>query len=708
MHSYQQYHIQQHDWSDCGVACLLSVLRYFGGNASMSQLREWSGTSATGSTLLGLRQAAHQVGLVAEGFEAEMEHLKTITEPAILHVLKYGELQHFMVCYAYNAQTDTFTISDPAEVYIKQINATELATLWQSKKLLLVKPTDNVLQTARMDTLKDKIQWLYSFIEQDLNLLFTALVIGVFVSAFGLSVSVFSQKLVDSILPTKSFTKLLTGTLLLAFLLVLRALLIYIRQLLLLRQNKEFNIRIVDYFYSTLLRLPKSFFDSRKTGEVIARMNDTARIQQTISNVVTNLAIEIVVIIANTVALFYYQASVGLVSLCWLPFFAWIVYRFNKPILDGQRGVMVNNALNEGNYIDTIQGIAAIKMANKESYFAEHTKLVYEAFQESRFQLGLVGNRFGLVSQLTSSVFITGIILFSTWQVLQGWITIGTVMAIIQMVSMLMTAAASIAVINISLQEAKVALERMQEFTTLPAEYDLTQESAKKNITTFESLQVSEVDFRFTGRRKLLNHITFSVKKGEVIAILGESGGGKSTLLQLLQRFYEPEQGIILVNECNLNEWSVPSWRKLLGVVPQQVKLFNGLLLENILLKTPTEEDIPKVVQLLKEYGLDKHFERFPNGYNTILGETGTNISGGQQQLVALARALYAQPQLLLLDEATAAMDKHTERIILELLQKLRAKMGIILVTHRIQTAAIADRCYALEDGYLLPTIVKA
>ena len=182
--------------------------------------------------------------------------------------------------------------------------------------------------------------------------------------------------------------------------------------------------------------------------------------------------------------------------------------------------------------------------------------------------------------------------------------------------------------------------------------------------------------------------------------MLGESGSGKSTLLQVLQRFYTPENGELLVNGQDWQQIDVPTWRTALGVIPQQIKLFSGTLLDNICL-SHTANEAEAIVQFCHDYGFGTYFEQFPQGYLTILGEDGVNLSGGQRQLVALARALYRRPQLLLLDEPTAAMDRHTERFVLDMLTRIQEEVGILLITHKPQHAEFSTRTYRLDKGRL-------
>ena len=183
---------------------------------------------------------------------------------------------------------------------------------------------------------------------------------------------------------------------------------------------------------------------------------------------------------------------------------------------------------------------------------------------------------------------------------------------------------------------------------------------------------------------------------------MGESGSGKSTLSQIIQQFYQPEKGRIIVNNVlRFNEISMHTWRNIFGVVPQDIHLFNGTVLDNICLSN-SKEEIEEVVRFCEKYGFNQFIEQFPQSYLTLVGEEGINLSGGQKQVIALARALYIQPQLLLLDEATAAMDRVTEKFVLELLSQLKKQITVIFISHRLHILKnISDRIYVLENGQI-------
>ncbi len=692
--SFRKTFTLQHGQSDCGVACLASVIKYHGGVATIERLRELSGTSRQGTTLLGLYQAAQQSGFNVEGLEAEnIDNLNDLSVPAILHVIIDSKLQHYFVFYGFD-KTGKLIIGDPAKG-ILHYTKEDLEKVWQSKALLKLTPNSNFVK--RKSENAEKKKWIIALVKDDVNILLAALFLGILMTVLGLSTAIFSQKLIDDILPSGNTQKLILSILLLTFLLLARSGMGFLRGFFLIRQAKDFNNRIIQRFYGSLLRLQKSFFDSRKTGELIARMNDARRIQTVISIISGSIIIDFLLMMTSVVFVFLYSSTVGFVVLSGIPVYLLWVYFFNSKIIDAQKEVMRGYAHTEGHYVDTIQGIATIKASNKETFFENVNKQVYGFFQDKVVELGKVNIRFGVVSEITGVIFITLVFGVSSWMVLKETLQLGQMVALLSIAGGVIPALGRLAIANVHLQEARVAFDRMYEFVSLKPEAQ-HDEDQKPDPPEIESLTLQNVTFRFPGRKQLLTGVTMEVRRGEMVAILGESGGGKSTLVQILQKFYWPESGSIYLNDINLNNLDAQQWRSMIGVVPQEVKIFNGNLLYNLTLSQSPEE-FEVVIKFCHQYGFDKYFQSFPQSYLTILGEEGVNISGGQKQLVALARALFKKPKLLLLDEATAAMDKNTENFVLQLLLRLKAEIPVLLVTHRIKTAQKADRIYILEAG---------
>jgi ATP-binding cassette subfamily B protein len=685
----EKTHTLQLDQSDCGVACLLSIIKFYQGNHSIEKLRELSGTTQEGTTMLGLYQVANNVGFKAEGCEADIQSLIEHNQPVILHVVIDKQLQHYVVCYEYSKEKG-FLIGDPAKgVYI--LSVVELDKIWVSKSCLTLELTDKFEKS--ITSKNNKRKWFIDLIKQDDKLLWISVLLGVVIACLGMAMSIFSQKLIDDILPSHKITKLVSGIGLLTILLLARVGIAVLREYFLLNQTKDFNNRINNQFFSSLLHLPKSFFDTRKIGELVARLNDTQRIQSVIKLLTSSLVINVLVSIISLVFLFGYSWKVGLISLLSLPIYFYIIYRSNKKIIQSQTEVMQSYAFNEGNYINTIQGISTIKNDNKQDVFKNLNQTVFGVFQEKIFSLGKINIQLSWQSGLASVFFLIGVLVYTSIQVFNKEIKLGELMAILGIVGSLLPSIANLALISIPINEANIAFNRMYEFASMEKESEGGQ-----TISEIENITVRNLSFRFAGRKELFKNINLNIERGKLVAVVGESGSGKSTLGQILQRFYSFENGSVKVNnEYELVDIELKSFRNLIGVIPQEINIFNGTVLDNILLGDTVMPET--IMEFITQYGFVDYFNQLPQGLATIVGEEGINLSGGQKQIIAFARVLYKQPQFLILDEATSAMDRNTEKFSMELLEKIKPNCAILFISHRLNTLKnIADEIYVLED----------
>jgi ATP-binding cassette subfamily B protein len=689
----------QIDKKDCGPACLQTIFKYYKAETSIDNIRQIAGTSLTGTTLLGLKNAAEKLGFYAEGYEADLEQLTFVNSPVILHVTLEDKRQHYVVFFGTTMkQKIKFAIiGDPAKG-ITYMSFDDLSLIWQSKACLVLTPSPTLPNKQKVKT--EQLSWLKSLIKKDINLLLIAAFLGICMAALGLAMAIFTQRLIDEFLPQKQVTKIFIGIGLVFLVLLAKEGITFLRSLLLLRQAKAFNMRIIEDFFGKLLHLPKPFFDTRKIGDFTARLNDTARIERVIIQIAGNSLLDIVIVVVSMIFVFTYSITIGLITLFSIPFFFLLIYSSNKKIREGQRTVMVGYALIESNYISTLQGMDAIKNHKKESLFALLNKTIYNSYQSAILKLGRIQIWLALKANIFVTLLLCALLSYLSHLVITSHLKIGEMMAIITMIGSLLPSVANLALLSIPINEARIAFERMFEFAGIKNEATGTVE-----LTIFDKCEVFNLSFRYPGRNLILQNISFNVSKGEIIALMGENGSGKSTIVQLLMQHYYPENGYILVNNTKyLSEVESNSWKYLVSIVPQQVHIFNGTVLENIsfddAIKKPQE-----VIDFLVNFGFMQFIDSLPQSVMTLVGDEGINLSGGQRQMIAMARALYHHPQLLILDEATSAMDRESELFVLQLLNRLKPKMGIIVITHRLHILkSFCDRIYVLDRGTITST----
>lgn len=689
--------VRQHDQTDCGIACLVSVIKYYNGNATFDEVSHLSGKNRQGTSLLGLYQAANSMGFDAEGYEAEdISQLLKLEGPAIIHLDLESNLQHFVVLYRITGSKAL--VGDPGSG-VSEWDISELESQWKSKTLLALTPTDE-FKKCNNSSSQQKYQWFKQMLAKDTNILLVSIFLGVIISTFMIASAIFSQKLIDQVIPSKDASKLILAVSIFAAVLGIRVLLNFIRGKFLIIQSRDLNNRMIKNFFASIMDLPKSFFDTKKTGDLISRMNDIRRIQVVVSNIVGNVIIQLLTSIVVMIAIFIYSPRIGSLILLVLPIYTLILYRLNSKVAASQKSVMSAHANNESNYIDTISGIGEIKINEIEALFKKITLNNYSYYQNQIYNFGKLKIKFNTVIDFLGALSTLLVMSYASYLVMSEVMQIGELVAIFTLSSTIIPSIGFLIMSNIQVQEAFVAFERMAELTHTdrPKEREVMD---RQKINDIERITVNSLSFCYPGTIRLLDNITLAIQKGKISVLLGESGSGKSTLVQLLLKFYPHKSGSITVNEFSIDEIDISLYRKMIGVVPQEVKIFNNTLLFNIAL-SDKKEDLVGVKNWCEENGFDEYFKRIPNSYSAYLGEDGVKLSGGQKQLLALARALYRSPKVLLIDEGTSSLDRETEKFYLETLNSVKSQIGILFISHRIKPASIADVIYILENGVIV------
>jgi ATP-binding cassette subfamily B protein len=674
---FKKHHTLQLDQSDCGVACISTILSYYKTYIPIEELRILSGTNKTGTTFLGLTECLRKLGFEADGYEADIENLKQCEDFTILHIIKDDTLQHYVSCFGFSEEKGKFIVSDPASKNISHYSEEELDKIWISKSLILLKP----INVIKSDKKENKFSWILNSLKKDRNIIFTSLITGVFLAVLGLASAIFSQKLIDKLLPQDNFQKIVFGCLLLLYFLLINAFLNFIKQILLAKQGKNYSNRLVDFFFSKILHLPKSFFDTRSTGDLIARMNDINRIKNTVTSIINSTIVNFLVLIITIVSIFNYNTKIGFLSCILIPIIFLISFLFNPKIKKLQEKTMSSYALNESNYIDIIKGVDVIKSFNLELFFSSKIKSSYSKVVDANYSLNILTYKFQLILQLVGSIFIVLLLLLSSYLTLKKEMSVGSVIALLQLFSMLLASSIGIFTINIVVEEAKVALNRILEYSSVKPEHK--EERTSKSIVEIENIIFQDVSFGYPGRGTLFKDISFSVTKGSCLGIMGKIGTGKSTLINILQKFYFPTTGSILINTIKLNDINTFTWRKEIGIVEQNIHIFNDTIAFNISIQNlESENQYKNISNFIQQFPFAYFVNNLPNGIFANIGEEGVNISGGQKQIIGLLRVLYKKPKLLILDEITASLDTETKMLVVDFILEYKKQIPIIAVSH--------------------------
>ncbi len=686
--------VKQRDVTDCGAACLVSIAGSYGYQFSVSKIRQIAGTDKRGTSMLGMVEAAQRMGFKAKAVRASTEVICQIPLPSIAHVLLENGLQHFVVLYRIKERQLVYM--DPGTGSLVKTNLDAFTKIWTGV-LLLLEPSVSISNTTVTINTKQR---LYHLLFSNRSLLLQGFIGALVYTLLGLSVSIYIQKLVDTILVDGDLGLLNLISVIMIVLLCVQQYTGTFKTLLGLQVGQRMDATLITNYLHHLLRLPQFFFDTMRTGEVLSRINDAVMIRNFISDTIMQVVVNSLILLCSFLLMFFYNTKLALWMLVLLPVYLLLYFLSNKINKYWQRKLMEKSAAMETELVGTLQASATIKRFGLEHVMLEKNETSLIALLRTIYDTSLRNIAVSSFAEFVTKLFTLLILWMGSILVIERSLTPGTLLSFYSIIGYFTGPVLVLIGSTKSFQEAIIAADRLFEIMELETE-EASQIGRYQVSFKAGDIVFDKVSFRYGSRQIVFDDLSFQVALGSCIGIAGESGTGKSTLLHLLLRLYPIQNGQIQIAETDINDISLTELREKIAVVPQETDILSGSIVENICLNQPVDMD--RVIQLSQQVGLDIFIRSLPDGYHTVLQEQGTDLSGGQKQKIGIIRALYRQPSILLLDEATASLDSISEFMVQECLQYYRQRgITIIIVAHRLTTLQFCDEILVLQQGKLM------
>ncbi len=581
--------IKQHDYKDCGCACLATICKQYGLKYPISKIREVAGTDKEGTSALGVIQAAEKLGFSAKGVKANKpdDIFGEIPLPAIAHVVIDKTMLHYVVIHRISEKE--IVVADPAKGIVKY-KPSDFFNIWTGI-LLIMTPT---AEFKKGNEVKGVFTRFFDLLKPQKGLLFNIFLASLLITAFGIIGSFYFKFLLDDIVPNnlrESLTIFSIGFILLS---VFKVITEAFRTQLLIHLGQRLDIPLMLGYYDHVVNLPMNFFGTREVGEIISRFNDASKIRQAISGVALTMMIDVIMVIVGGCILYYQSSLLFGITIVPLILYGIIVFIFKSNIEKVNRETMEGNAKLTSYLVESLNGIETIKAFNAEREVNLETEKRFIKFIKAIFKNEYINNIQVSLKSLVKGVFAIVILWIGTVQVLNGKISFGELLTFNALLAYFLSPVENIINLQPTLQTAVVAAERLSEILDLELEKS-EGEYKKINPETLKGkIEFKNVDFRYGTRQLILKNINMTIHKGERIALVGESGSGKTTLAKLLLNFYQCEKGEIIVNDYNLLDINVEALRDKIAYISQETFLFNGTIIENLMLGNPylTYEEI--------------------------------------------------------------------------------------------------------------------
>lgn len=675
---------------DCGAAVFASIARYYRHHVTLEQARELVGTDRNGTTLAGLRDGGRAIGLEARPAEASYDALGQIRLPAIVHL--NGQEGHYAILYRWSP--DAIVLLDP-ERGLQRLKRDAFEARW-SGYLVEYRPTAKL--RPRAPDFRPAALLVRSTLQHKRPLLI-ALLFALIATSLGWTASFFLRALVDDILPNRDTRLLLmlgAGLLLVSG---FQAALQYVRLWLSAdvgrRLQASFSLRYID----RLLRLPLSVFDVRCVGGLVARINQAEAIQRAVTEDIVGLLTDGIMFVAALAIICAYDPIAALIACAAVPLVLVVMFLLDGRVYTSQLASIVQMEDFGAQLLDTFDALQTVKTFSAEARYQHLLSAKLDKMVKARFQNRLDMALPNAWSLFAAALITAAILWYGSSRVLAGQMTTGEMLVLFGMVSFYLLPVQRFPATLLNIRNALIGIERLEEICMLPSEQARALDPVALPAVRGR-IRFDHVSFAYNRRRPVLRDISFTIEPGETVAIVGETGSGKTSLANLIAGFYLPTQGDVLIDEISTRNLAPEELRRSISAVFQNAALLQQSVRDNITMMSDVPDEAVRDAARLAR--ADSFISRLLDGYDSQVARGGDNFSSGQAQRIALARALLKNAPILILDEATSNLDSATEQGILQALEQNRRGRTTVVIAHRLSTVISADRIFVMDGGEIV------
>jgi subfamily B ATP-binding cassette protein HlyB/CyaB len=678
--------------ADSGLLSLAIVAGHYRIAADPPQLAHELGLGSRTSTGEDIVRAAARIGLKSRLLRGQqLKRLTSAPTPAIIR-MKNGDY-HILSARLPN---DQLRIANPLARTMKDDTAEAVAAEWDGEIILITRRWGG----AGIDPTTFGFQWFLPSIWRYRKPLTHVLIASLFIQLFAIVTPLFFQVVIDKVLLHKGLSTLIVIVVGLAAVSLFDAVLQYLRSYALSHTTSRIDVELGSRLFDHLLRLPLSYFETRATGQTVARVRELETIRSFLTGQGLSSVIDLLFTIVLIGVMLLYSRTLTLIVLVSMPVYLIIVVMI-RPTLRKRINERFNNgAASQQFLVESIFGIQTLKAAAVEPILRNEWEERLAAYVRSSFQAATLSVFGQNAIQYVSKGTMVLVLYFGAQAVMDGEMTVGGLIAFNMIMNQATAPILRLSQLWQDFQQVQISVQRLGDIFNSPTE---NQQIANANPPPMKgAVKIAGMSFRYRpDSAEVLKNIDLEIPAGQVIGIVGPSGSGKSTLTKLIQRLYRAERGQVLVDGIDINQVGTAWLRRQIGVVLQESTIFNRSIHDNIALASP---GMPRalVIGAARLAGADEFISKLPLGYDTQIEERGANLSGGQRQRIAIARALITRPRILIFDEATSSLDYESEQAIQTNMNQIVQERTVIIIAHRLAAVQHCDRIIAIDNGSIV------